>query len=53
MPCPTCRLVHITDRASKFLCIGCPWTSKNLPCSLRGNKISFDNCQKIIKYDSL
>ena len=47
------RLVHITDRASNFLCIGCPWTSENWPCSLGGNQISFDNYQKIIKYNSL
>ena len=46
------RFVHITDQASKFVCIGCPWTSENWPCSQGvGNQISFDNCQKIIKYD--
>jgi len=45
------RFVHITDRTSNFLCIGCPWTSENWPCSGGGNQISFDNCQKIIKYD--
>jgi len=34
------RIVHITDRTSKFLCIGCLWTSENCPCSL-GGEIKF------------